>query len=177
MRTIQITQQFGQIGLRITPPDLALHIRQPDMVLRTTPPDLALHITQPEVIIDLRPAFNTMGLADIGYLEEQFVADARNIAQQGIARRVAQGNELADPHGPSIGAVADRASKPPEKQLGIGLVPAVPPRITASNGEVQGFYRPGAVEVRPVRGAVNGEFRWGRVDVYMEREPYIDIKA
>lgn len=179
MHAIQITQQFGQIGMHITPPDLALQIKSPDAVIKTTPPDLDLAITPPEVIIDLRPCFNTMGLADIGYLEEQFIADAQRTAGQGIERRVAEGAELANPHGPSIGAIADAASKPPEKQLVIGLVPAVPPRVTARGGSVKGFYRPGTVEVRLIRGEINGDFRWGRVDVYvyMEKEPYIDISV
>lgn len=179
MEQIQIEQGFGQIGMMITPPDLRLHVTQPDMQLQVRPCDLELRIEQPEVIIDLRQSFDSMGLQDSTALARSCAADARQTVMRGISRRVQEGDALAQPHGPSVGAIvaASAASERPPKELVITAMPAVPPKITARLGAVRGSCTPGAVYVQLNPGAVQGDFTWGQVDVYLARAPYIDIKA
>jgi hypothetical protein len=177
MKSIQIEQQFGQIGMKITPPDLKLRLKHPDLNLQITQPNLELAITKPEVSIDLRDSFNSMGLKDISTSMRDFVADAKDTIAKGIEQTVANTKALEDPKGPSVVDLAYQDSRPEEKQLVIGLMPSVSPRISAKLGSVQGTYTPGSVQAKLNPGEIGGDFTWGTVDVYMEREPYIDIKV
>ncbi len=179
MEQIQIDQGFGQIGIKITPPDLKYKIKQPEADIKIRQADLQLKIEKPEVIVDLRQSFNTMGLQDIDTLSRSMGDEAKQTLLKGIERRVTEGEELAKPKGASVGKIvaASAATEIPKKELVIGLMPAVPPKITARLGQVKGFYTPGNVAVKLDKGELNGTFTWGKVDVYMEREPYIDIKA
>jgi hypothetical protein len=177
VKQIDIEQVSGQIGLKITQPNLNLKTKQLDIQLKTTPADLALKITPPEVIVDLRASYNSMGLQDTYSFSESNLAAAKQAFLQGLDRRVSIGNQLADPHGPSIGQIAGEASKLPEKQLVIGLTPSVPPHISAKLGTIEGKYTPAHIDTKVNEGKVTSDFTWGQVDVYMEREPSIDIKA
>lgn len=175
--TIQVSQQFGQIGIKITPPDFQLRIKAPDLNIHTRQPDLEIQATKPEVIIDLRESFNSMGLEDIAAMAKSIGDKAKQTATDGVERRAQEGIALEKAKGPSVIQLADAASKPAEKHLVLGLMPDQPPRISVKTGGVQGMYTPGGVAVKLDSGEVQGDFTWGRVDVYMEREPYIDIRA
>ncbi|GMB01690.1 DUF6470 family protein [Pelosinus sp. IPA-1] len=177
MGQIEIEQRAGQIGLKITQPNLNLKTTQPDLQIKTTPADLALHIEQPEIIIDLRASFNSMGLQDTYTFADSAAQAAKEACLQGIERRVSIGNQFTEPHGPSAGQIVAEASKPPEKKLVIGLMPSVPPEISAKMGTVKGTYTPAHINGKFNEGKVTSNFTWGRVDIYMEREPYINIKA
>lgn len=177
VKQIEIDQVSGQIGLKITQPNLNLKTTQPDLEMKTTPADLALKITQPEVIVDLRDSFNSMGLQDTYAFSESNLEAAKQAFLQGLDRRVSVGHQLAEPHGPSVGQIVSEASKPSEKQLVIGLTPFVPPHISAQLGTIEGKYTPSHIDTKVTEGKVTGDFTWGRVDIYMEREPSIDIKA
>lgn len=166
-----------QLGLIITPPNLKLYIKAPDLDINTRAPDLTVRTTSPEVIIDLRESFNSMGLKDIAAAMRDVVEEARATVLQGIERRADEGDALGRANGPSVTALADEASKPREKKLEIGLMPSVPPKISAKPGMIKGYYSPGDVSVRLNRGEVNGDFRWGTIEGYLEGESSVDIKA
>lgn len=166
-----------QLGLRITQPNLQLYITDPNLQVHTQPPDLALKTIEPEVIIDLRSSFNSMGLKDIDAFMKDFTANARATVLKGIERRADEGDALGKAKGPSIGQLADQASKPEEKQLVIGLMPEAPPEISAKLGTIDGEYTPGDVSVHLEIGKVNGVFTWGKVEGYLEGQSIIDIKA
>lgn len=179
MKQIQIDQQFGQIGINITPPNMQLKITPPDIALDVKPADLRVRVEQPEVIIDLRESFNTMGLQDSLTLSRSIAGEARQTVARGIERRVSEGEALGDPHSDSVGRVlsASIANAKPKKELVLGLMPEAPPKISARLGKLKGEYTPGQVNVRLNNADVVNQFTWGRVDVYMEREPYIDIRV
>ena len=168
---------IAQIGITITQPNLDLHIRHPDLDIHTQSPDLALKTTKPEVIIDLRESYNSMGLKDIASSMQSFVEDAKQTVLAGIQRRADEGDALSNPKGPSVVQLAYQAAQPKEKQLHIGLMPSVPPKITAKLGKVEGIFTSGKVSVKLNPGQVKGVFTWGKVDVYLERQSSIDIKA
>lgn len=177
MGQIEIEQRSGQIGIQITQPNLNIKTTQPDLQLKTTPADLALQIEQPEVIIDLRASFNSMGLQDTYTFADSAAKEAKQACMRGIERRVSVGNQFTEPHGPSAGKIVAESSNPPEKQLVIGLMPSVPPDISAKMGTVKGTYTSAHINGKFNEGKVTSNFTWGRIDVYMEREPYINIKA
>ena len=177
MKSIEISQVFGQIGLTIQKPDLKLQIKAPEADIKIQSPSFDLQIDNPEIFIDLRQSFNSMGYKDIQTFSDEFIADAKQTAQAGIERVVSEGYALSKPKGPSVGQLSFQDSLPSEKEVQIGLIPSVPPKITAQMGQVKGTYTPGGVKVNLDPGKLNGNFTWGKVDVYMEREAHIDIKG
>lgn len=179
MKQIQIDQQFGQIGLNITPPDLQMKMTRPNLSLESKSADLQLTIEQPEVFIDMRDSFNSMGLQDAATFTSSFVNDARRTVMRGIERRVREGEELGDPHSASAGqiAAASAESTKTKKEVEIGLMPDTFPKISAKLGKIESRYTPADFTVRLDAGQVKGDFSWGRVDVFLERAPYIDIRV
>ncbi|MBU2699147.1 hypothetical protein Ga0466249_000226 [Sporomusaceae bacterium BoRhaA] len=134
--------------LRVTKPDVKVDIKPPRMDLKLVPAEMNMHTTSAEISIDLQPSFNTMGLQDIESLSEEFGAEAKQAAMEGIERRVSEGESLAKPHGPSIGQVmSNAATHPREKQLVVAATPSVPPAISATLGKVEVQVVPGRVAV------------------------------
>jgi hypothetical protein len=134
--------------LRITKPDVKVDIKPPRMDLKLTPTEMNIHTKSAEISIDLQPSFNTMGLQDIESLSEDFGAEAKQVAMEGIERRVSEGDSLAKAHAPSIGQVmSNAATHPREKQLVVTATPSVPPAISATLGKVEVQVVPGRVAV------------------------------
>jgi hypothetical protein len=134
--------------LPITKPDVKVNIKPPRMDLKIIPTEMNIRTTPAEISIDLQPSFNTMGLQDIESLSETFGAEAKQVAMEGIERRVSEGEALAKPHGPSVGQVMSNAvTHPREKQLVITATPSVPPAISATLGKVEVQVVPGRIVI------------------------------
>ena len=174
---IQIHQVFGQLGLNITQPNLDLKITPPDIKMKTTPANLDLTIEPPEILIDLRASFDSMGLQGTYSLADSLAEEAKQACARGIDRRVSIGKQMADPHTSSVGKIVAENSKPPEKEVVIGLSPSVRPEISARLGTIKGTYTPARIDVTVNEGTITNNFTWGKVDIFMEREPSIDIKS
>jgi hypothetical protein len=174
---IQIHQVSGQLGLNITQPNINLKIKAPDIEIKTTPANLDLKIEPPEILIDLQASFDSMGLKGTYSQAASLAEEAKQACARGIDRRVSIQRQVANPHTPSIGKIIAAASKPPEKELVIGLSPSVGPNISAKLGTIKGTYTPARVDVTVNEGTITNNFTWGKVDIYMEREPSIDIKS
>lgn len=174
---IQIQQVSGQLGLNITQPNINLKITAPDIKIKTTPANLDLKIEPPEILIDLRASFDSMGLQGTYSYANSLAEEAKQACERGIDRRVSIGNQMANPHTPSIGKIVAEASKPPEKEVVIGLSPTEGPKISANLGTIKGTYTPAHIDVTVNEGKITNNFTWGKVDIYMEREPSIDIKS
>ncbi|SFM37957.1 DUF6470 family protein [Pelosinus propionicus] len=174
---IQIHQVSGQLGLNITQPNINLKITAPDIQMKTTPANLELTIEPPEIFIDSREAFDSMGLQGTYSYANSLAQEAKQAAVQGIERRVSIMRQMEDPQSGSVGQVVAAASQPPEKEVVIGLSPSVRPSISAKLGTVKGTYTPARIDATVHEGKIVNNFTWGRVDIYMEREPSIDIKT
>jgi hypothetical protein len=154
-----------------------LKITAPDIKLKTTPADLDLKIEPPEIFIDSQGSFESMGLKGTYSLASSLAEEAKQACARGIDRHVSIGHQMTDPHGPSAGKIVARASQPPEKQVVIGLSPSMPPNISARLGTIKGIYTAARIDGTVEEGTITNNFTWGRVDIYMEREPSIDIRT
>ncbi|VBB09437.1 Hypothetical protein LUCI_4727 [Lucifera butyrica] len=181
INSIQLTidQKPGQIGIHTTPGNLNLHTAQPDLRLHTQAAELQLHTVPAEVMIDMQPSFNSMGLQDLTSFGQSNAQDAQQAISRAVSVAVEQGKKYAVPHGERVGKIVADAvqERRPDKQLVISNVPSVPPAISVQLGRVEGRYIDGRVATNFKQGEVRGNFTWGKVDVYMEQEPYVDIKA
>ncbi len=174
---IQIHQVSGQIGLNTIKPIMNLKITDPDIQLKTTSVNLDLSIEPSEIFINSQASFESMGLQGTYSFASSLAEDAKQSCIRGIERRVSTMRQMEDPKSGSVGQIVAAASKPSEKQLVIGLSPSVGPDISAKLGTIKGTYTPARVEANVKEGSFTNNFTWGRVDIYMEREPSIDIKT
>ena len=174
---IQIHQVSGQLGLNITQPNINLKITEPDIKMKTTPANLDLTIEPPEIFIDSRASFDSMGLQGVYSFGNSLAEEAKQACVQGIEQRVSVMHQMEDPHSGSIGQIVAAASKRPEKEVVIGLSPSVGPDISAKLGTIKGIYTPARIDATVREGTITNNFTWGKVDIYMEREPSIDIRT
>ena len=174
---IQIHQVSGQLGLNITQPNLNFKITAPDIQLKTTPANLDLTIEPPEIFVDSRESFDSMGLQGTYSYANSLAEEAKQAAIKGIERRVSIMRQMEDPHTGSVGQIIAAASQPSEKEVVIGLSPSVRPNISANLGTIKGTYTPARIDATVHEGTITNNFTWGKVDIYIEREPSIDIKT
>lgn len=176
MITLNISQQFGQIGLRITPPQYDLKIQPPDLSVRQTPATITLE--QPAAIlnIDYTPAREAIGYAGIVDNQKQFDQLAEATYDEGIERRVREGREAASlkNHIPLKELFAENV-RPKEKNL--TLVPVPPIRITVQQQSIQWGAVMGGVSVQLTHGTVHGNLQYGQVKGYLEKDGGVQIQA
>jgi hypothetical protein len=95
MPTIQIQQRYAQIGIDA---DLgAFHISQPiaTFEINTTPAKLDAQYRQGTLRIDQSKAWDALAVGSNLNLMQRIYSEAKNIALQGTARIVENGNRMA----------------------------------------------------------------------------------
>lgn len=174
MLELKVEQQFGQIGLMYTPLRYDLDIRPPDLTIEQKAAELSLE--QPAAIleIDYTPARESLGYLGITSRMTSFVQDAKATHLAGLDRRVEQGRQLgAIEEQISIGEIAARSLEPVDKQLMLDKTQPVDIEVTTR--QVNGDISPGGVTGSFTLGDVQSDLTYGRVNTYLERQPYVKI--
>lgn len=176
MIDLRIDQQFGQIGLKTIPYEYALRIQPPNFEVRQNPATVKLETTQLTINIDYSPARESIGYRGIDVQMQTFVQEAREASGQGIERRVAEGKALGDIEKHiTVQQIIAKALEPQLKDL--ELVAVAPIKIQVVPGRLLWKAEPAKVRGNFVPGDVEGNFRFGKIQVYLEREPYVRLKA
>jgi len=176
MIDLQVHQQFGRIGLNITPFQYDLTIRPPDLQVQQRPAEITLE--QPAAIleINLTPARESLGYFGIDTLQRVFTQDATATSDAGIDRRVQEGNELgAIEKRISVAQVVAQGMEPRDKYL--ELVSIAPIQITIQENPVNWQAQNGSVHTELTQGTVQGDLQYGSVHSYIEQEPKVQIQA
>lgn len=179
MVTLDIQIQRGQIGIRQTAPQVHMDIKAPNMELRQNQADYTLDITFPQIVdVDWKEFFQGIGLIDPFEAARREAQEGQATVLEGIDRRVRQGEEISHLGDKSI-TIAKVFSQVPEneKQVVVDAVPKTPPKITFQMGEIRENYRSGDIKTYLEPGNLGYSFQYGTIDVYMDREPYINITA
>jgi len=91
---LQVHQQFGRIGLNITPFQYNLTIRLPDLQVQQQPAEITLEQPAATLDINMTPARESLGYCGIVAQQRVFNQEALAASDAGIDRRVQEGNEL-----------------------------------------------------------------------------------
>ena len=95
-----------------------------------------------------------------------------------IGSKAAGGDALgAIEKGISIGDIVENESFPEPPEINVDAVPKTPPRITFRYGEIKSDLYRGSVKVNISDKPVTVDHDRARVNIYMEKNPYISIKA
>jgi len=173
---LQVHQQFGRIGLKITPFQYDLTIRQPDLQVQQQPAVITLEQPAATLEINLTPARESLGYYGIDTLQRVFTQEAMATSDAGIDRRVQEGNELgAIEKRISVAQVVAQGMEPRDKHL--ELVSIAPIQITIQENPVYWQAQTGGVYTELTQGTVQGDLQYGSVHSYLEQEPMIQLQA
>lgn len=179
MVSLDIAIQWGQIGIQHIPFQVDMDIKSPDMILKKRDPELQLQVTFPYIVeIDQRACFREIGLLNFLDIARQEAQEGQANVLQAIERYAQKGDRLARIENKDV-TIAQVASEVPERpaDVNIDVVPKSRPDITFQEGDVRGDLVYGDVETRLNPGNLGYTSRQGRLEFYMEKEPYIRISA
>jgi hypothetical protein len=176
MIDLQVHQQFGRIGLNITPFQYDLTIRPPDLQVQQQPAEITLEQPAATLEINLTPARESLGYSGIDTLQRVFTQDAMAASNAGIDRRVQEGNELgAIEKRISVAQVVAQGMEPRDKHL--ELVSIAPIQITTQERPIGWQVQTGGVHIELTQGTVQGNLQYGSVHSYLEQEPKVQIET
>lgn len=175
--SLQIHQQYARLGIDA---DIGQQdIRQPraSINLQTVRPQLKIHSTQGDLQIDQSEAWSALGVGGHLAMMNHIYSEAHNVAMQGIARIVDNGNRLAAIH-KGFTAIPDIARQQALEFFEFNyLTPASydnvdvfytarPPEIVVEMGRVDLDARVNPPQIEYIRG---------KLDIYMQQYAKVDI--
>ncbi|WP_206810927.1 DUF6470 family protein [Paradesulfitobacterium ferrireducens] len=176
MVNLQIKQQFGRIGLKTDPFVFNLSVKQPSLNFKQRPTEIIPENSPLQIEIDWSPYRESVGFNGIEAQQRKFNEDAKLTAGQGIERRAQEGNALGHiEKSISIAQVVNNAIQPAKKDL--ELVNIEPARFFVREGSLKWSVELGGVVGDYTAGSVSTEFRYGKVQSYLERKPSIQFHA
>lgn len=176
MIDLQIQQQFGRIGLKITPFQYDITIRPADLEIQQRPAEIDLEQPAATLEIDYTPALESLGYCGIAAQQQVINQEAKATCDAGISRRVYEGEQFGNlANKATVARIVTQASQPQKRDL--QLVSIQPIRITVKENAVRWMADTGGVSISSALGSVQGEFQNGLVHSFMEQNPYIQFHA
>lgn len=176
MVDLQVQQQFGRIGLKITPFQFDLTIHPPDFQVQQQFATITLEQPAATLDINLTPARESLGYYGIAAQQRVFNQEVMAVSDAGIDRLVKEGNEFrAIEKKITVAQIVSRRLEPKDKHL--KLVSIDPIQITIQENPVYWQVQTGGVHTDLTQGTVQGQFQYGSVHSYLEQEPYCRIQA
>jgi hypothetical protein len=174
---LRITRTDALLGIRSTPAKMQISQPKPDFELRHKDAKVLLHTEPVQIRIDQSQCRNEIGYKD----NEAFGADAAARGQQavleGIARRVGEGNQLAQVpvNGNAIAQIAAQNSLQVD-DYNIDFLPKSKPEIDFVGGRVDISVDEGYVELqsKPNKPIIDVEI--GTVEIYLRQRPELEIQ-
>ncbi|MGO4110621.1 DUF6470 family protein [Paenibacillus sp. YAF4_2] len=175
---IQIQQQPALIGIQIRPAEQ--HIEQPQATMDMRQIPSKLSIEQPMGVLEINQdrAWDGLGLANNLEVSSRIYSQAKEIALQGIARRMEEGRQLADLAHVKSNPIPDIAKDWRKEGL---VLPVAGP---ASIDNVDLSYTPGKVQISVEEGGVDlqvtpnraiHEYTPGKAEIYMRQYASVQI--
>ncbi len=179
--SLEITSQFGKIGIRSY--DAVLEIRQPpaDMKIRQPLPDVTITKTNSKLEIDQSEAFADANLKPLHRWIKERAQQAKQVVLQDIAQEAREGSRLMkiESKTNAIAQIAKEQSEPAYKQPNIAFIPESPLKVkfhyTPSKISIHvGEYEP-KIAVKVNKPII--KYRPGDVQVYLRQKPSIEFSA
>jgi hypothetical protein len=173
---IHFSQQPARLGIDA---DLGTQdIKQPRPVyeMTTERPQVQLHSPNGELFIDSSRAWDDIGVG--GHLEsmQRIYTNSKQVAIDGVTRRVLEGNRLAAIH-THENAIKEIAKNPPQNNgldtLGEASYLNVSEQYIAHPVEVN--YTEGKVNIKTQPSPPQIEYNRGKLDIYMAKWPSIEF--
>jgi hypothetical protein len=170
---------FGQIGINIYPGDFSLKkASDSGFDMKIKKPEIIISTRYPEINIDFSRCRSEMGYPSLPEAAIQWQDDGKQTVSDYIDKKVAEGNALADIHkGVSIQEIAYSDAFPEPPETNVDFIPKSRPKITVQPGQASVDFTPGDITVSVNPLPVKFNYDRARVNVFLEKKPYIDINA
>ncbi|CAG7633989.1 putative protein YviE [Paenibacillus solanacearum] len=173
---IRINQQYSRIGIDTEPGHYEIKQPGPDQQYKTTPSRLEMESPSGELSIDSSKAWDALGIGSNYRLMDTIVSEARRIALQGIARRVEDGNRMADLTNKNdpIPEFAMRAFDDLDIEYRTSAAPDnVSIQYVARKPNIQ--FTPATLDIQTKVNAPSIEYVRGKLDIYLAQKAFIEI--
>ncbi|WP_435167118.1 DUF6470 family protein [Paenibacillus glycanilyticus] len=175
---IQIQQQPALIGIQVRPAEQ--HIEQPQATIDMRQIPAQLSIEQPMGVLEVNQdrAWDALGLANNLEVSSRIYSQAKDIALQGIARRMEEGRQLADiahvKRNPIASISKDwRIEGPPMPITGAASIDNVD--LSFTPGKVQISVEQGGVELNVTPNRPIHEYTPGKAEIFMRQYASVQI--
>jgi len=174
---IQIRQQFARLGIEADIGKQELEQPRATLEMETTPVKVEITYRNPDFRVDQSRAWDALGLGGILETMKRIREEARNVALQGIARIVENGNRMAAIHREK-NAIADIAREQSFafhefNYLGPASYDNVDVYITTYPPVIE--FHGGGLEINVQVNPPVHRYHRGKLDIYMMQYPKVDI--
>ncbi|AFM42737.1 hypothetical protein Desaci_3856 [Desulfosporosinus acidiphilus SJ4] len=174
MIDLRIQQQFGTIGLDITPFHYDLSITHADLEIQQKPAEISLQQPAATLEIDNTPARESLGYYGIAAQKQVNDQEAKEACDKGISRIVSEGDQFRDlSNKASVAKIVTKDDEPQQKKIQIACIRPI--QITVTENPVECQVETGGVSVSATMGTIQGELQYGSAHAYMEQNPYIQF--
>lgn len=178
---LDIQFEFGKIGINTynASIDTKMDIQQQGVEIKTQPSEFSVENTFP-IIEDIECSHCR---TDMGYPQPLVAStiwrdEAKQYVMEYLGSKSAGGDALgAIEKGISISDIVESESFQEPPEVNVDAVPKTPPRITFRYGEIRSQLLPGNVKVNVSGKPVVIDCEKARINIFMEENPYIAIKA
>jgi len=178
---IQISQQYGRIGIDADPGQLDIQQPKAKQELTTTPAKLEIDANPGQLIIDNSGWHDALGHGPTLQAFNRIYSECRNIAMQGIAKIVEDGNRMAAIHTGenAIAALAQESTKDIDfyEFMYMGEASYDNIDIQYEPGPFHIQFEPAKVEHRVTVNPPIINYHRGKLDIYMLQYPKLEITA
>jgi hypothetical protein len=177
--SLSIHQQFGQIGLKMSPMQFELKRTPAEINIDRTPLEINSTRELGELSIDMTPMQNSLGYGNAEFFTQMAVSEARQVFESDLERTVRSGDAYAQLHKHmTIGQLAAQAkyfdNHLPEPYLEY----IMPPEIHYELRDIITDVQPGQVNVNVSLGKVELlNHSPAVIESYVERAPMLEIKT
>lgn len=168
-----IDSQSAKVGIDIYNASVNRKTGDAKVSIDTKETQINIDATMPKVLIDQSRCFSESGLKTNSELTADYAAEGVGKMNQGVARIVAQGNQLAQIGSNPIPAQAEyNAYGQFEHSFGLVCMPKSRPQINLVKGQLDiGFS--GDVKIGYQKGYNDAQYNPGRVQVYLDQKNYM----
>ncbi|MCF6093416.1 DUF6470 family protein [Microaerobacter geothermalis] len=177
---IQIEQTYAQIGIKTTPSTQEIRQPQADLNLRQIPAKLEIERIPSRLNIDQSQAWAEVNLKDPIQLTRDESERAKQLALEGIARIVEEGNQLAaiENQGDSIAEIALQNTITGPVDYNVGFIPSYGSvRIDYQPAQLNFNWTINGVEMNPVIKQPEISYQPGKVEVYVKQKNSISFQV
>ncbi|MDF2804113.1 MAG: hypothetical protein K0S61_4016 [Anaerocolumna sp.] len=174
---LRITTTNALLGINSTPTKISIVQPKADFQMSIDHPKMEIHSEQVKVQIDQQQCFNESGLKDFATLTRDNAAEAKQACFEGIARRVGEGNRMANIKNRSD-AIAEIAFSNSFTQHVFDIVsmPKSRPKIDFIGGTVDITAHEGSVGIQSKINMPIIDVQVGDVEIFSKQYPEIKFE-
>lgn len=178
--TLDIQFGFGSIGIDTykgsVDPKMNIH---EGFNINSESPEVAVSNTFPIIDdIDVSHCRSDMGQPQLFAASSMWYNEAKQYALEYISSKAAGGDALgAIEKGISISDIVENESFSEPPEVNVEAVPKTPPKVTFKLGKVNTNLLQGSIKVDVSDDPVTIDYERASVNIFMEQNPYITIKA